>query len=66
LQAFGAQMGFVPPKNFSWRPYTYSLHHVNIHLQWRDLWFGPGEAKLSWRGTTGHRRKPTRQNSEKS
>jgi len=25
-------MGFVPPKKLSWRLYTGSLHHVNIHL----------------------------------
>jgi len=27
-------MGFVPPKKYSWRPYTGSLHHVNMHLSY--------------------------------
>jgi len=30
-------MGFVPPKKFSWRPYTASLHHVYIHLSYFAL-----------------------------
>jgi len=30
-------MGFVSPKQFSWGPYTGSLHHVNIHLSYSAL-----------------------------
>jgi len=34
-------------KKFSWRPYTGSLHNVNIHLQWRSLRFEPGGKSLA-------------------
>jgi len=30
-------MGLVPPKKNSWRPYTGSLHHINIHLSYSAL-----------------------------
>jgi len=30
-------MGFVPPKKFSWKPYTGSLQPVNIHLSYFAL-----------------------------
>jgi len=30
-------MGFFRLKKFSWRPYTGSLHHVNIHLSYSSL-----------------------------
>jgi len=43
-----------------------SVFGFNVgYWQWRNLWFEPSGAKLSWRGPTGHCRGPTRQKCRK-
>jgi len=42
------------------------LHETTFN-QWRNLRFEPrGGAKPSWKGSTDHRRRRTKQNSEKA